>query len=68
MTKKYIIVKRSRTINTVVPWAYRGPTCADAGVTPAKVYDNKAEAETDARKLTGCNPVGFVVMEAVNAD
>jgi hypothetical protein len=64
MTTKYIIMKSSRAFdNPTAPWAYRGPTCADAGVEPGKVYDNKAEAEIDAQKLTNCNPVGFVVLE-----
>ena len=71
MPTKYIIMKSSRAFDGVEPWAawaYRGPTCADAGVTPGKVYDDKTEAENDAKKLTQHNPVGFVVLEMKNAN
>lgn len=66
---KYIIMKLSRAFEKpTAEWAYRGPTCAEAGVTPGRVYDDKIEAESDAKKLTRHNPVGFVVLEMNNAD
>lgn len=64
MAPKYIIMKSSRAFDgATAPWAYRGPTCGQAGVELGKIYDDKNEAETDAAKLTNCNPVGFVVLK-----
>lgn len=69
MPTKYIIMKSSRAFEgATAPWAYRGPTCAAAGVTPGQVYTDKTEAETDAARLTKYNPVGFVVLELKDAD
>lgn len=69
MPTKYIIMKSSRAFEgATAPWAYRGPTCAAAGVTPGHVYDDKTEALYDAARLTQYNPVGFVVLELKDAD
>lgn len=66
---KYIIMKSSRAFDSpTAEWAYRGPTCVSAGVPMGQIYDNKADAEADAKKLTEHNPVGFVVLEMKNAD
>lgn len=60
---QFIIMKSTRAFDAPTPeWAYRGPTCAAAGVEPGKVYDRFEAAEADAKKLTEHNPVGFVVL------
>jgi hypothetical protein len=51
----YIIRKKSRSGFS----PYTGPTCKLAKVKPGKSYDNKKDAEKDARKLSDWNPVGF---------
>jgi hypothetical protein len=69
MPTKYIIMKSSRAFEgATAPWAYRGPTCTDAGVELGKIYNSKEEAQIDADKLTKHNPVGFVVLEMKNDD
>lgn len=69
MPTKYIIMKSSRAFEgATAPWAYRGPTCNAAGVTPGQIYENKVDAETDAARLTKYNPAGFVVLELKDAD
>lgn len=57
----YFITKASR----LGDHPYYGPTCEAAGVEPAKWYESREEAEKDAAKLSACNPVGFVVKEAI---
>ena len=42
---------------------YAGPTCAQAGVTPGKIYDTEQEAQIDADLLSFFNPIGFYVTE-----
>lgn len=60
---QFIIMKSTRVDPDPTPEsAYRGPTCAGAGVEPGKVYDSFAAAEADAKKLTAHNSVGFVVL------
>jgi hypothetical protein len=60
----YIIKKSSRLSDNITENdGYCGPTCDKAGVEPGKIYYDKAEAESDAIKLTNKNPVGFVVCE-----
>ena len=59
----FIIMKSSRAFdNPTAPWAYRGPTCSDAGVEPGKVYEDRESAQIDADKLSEYNPVGFTVV------
>ena len=54
----YVIHKTSRMPGAV---SYNGPTCKTAGVIGGRVYNNIEEATRDARKLSECNPVGFIV-------
>lgn len=56
----YCIMKSSR--NTDNPHPYTGAACDGAGVPPGKVYDDEAEAQRDAMRLTRENPVGFTVV------
>ena len=56
----FVITKWSRTPSRV---SYNGPACQAAGVIGGRVYDDRAEAEADAKKLTEANPIGFVVSE-----
>lgn len=69
LNKNYIIMKSSRAFSGAgAIWAYKGPTCIDAGVKPGKVYHSIEEANNDAEKLTKHNPVGFVVLELVKTN
>lgn len=58
---KYIIYKHSRYY--LGGPGYTGPTCNTAEVVPGKIYNTRKAAEKDAKKLSGCNPVGFDVLE-----
>ncbi len=55
---RWVIHKWSRSPHTV---SYNGPSCQHAGVIGGRVYDDKEEAEVDAKKLSQVNPVGFCV-------
>ena len=59
----YIIRKSSRTHDP-----YQGPSCDLAGVPACKVYDNYAEALSDAERLLVVNPIGFIVEKINDAD
>lgn len=54
----FIITKKSRDSNT----PYSGISCQVAGIVPAQIYEDKADAERDAALLTEVNSVGFRVM------
>lgn len=61
----YVISKSSRMPIAI---SYNGPACHVAGVTGGRVYENRLEAEADAKKLTEANPVGFFVSEVPAAE
>ena len=46
---------------------YAGPSCALAGVEPARRYASLAEAEADRINLNAVNPVGFMVVRFKSA-
>jgi len=58
---QYIIHKSSRYYTTGN--GYSGVTCDNANIEPGKIYDSLPEAEGAARKMSKCNPVGFVTAE-----
>lgn len=66
LPEQYIIMKASR-----VPAnpdartfdAYSGPSCADAGIEPRKVYDSPEAAQADIEKLNRANGVGWSVWQ-----
>jgi len=62
---QWIIQKKTRSrANPTKLNAYSNPdTCAQAGVTPGRVYTDKKKAEADAKKLSKANPVGFEVTQ-----
>ncbi len=67
---RFIILKASRVPPTPLVReidGYGGPTCADAGVDPGRVYLSRADAERDAKALSEVNPVGFRVLEVGKA-
>ena len=56
----FVIANWSRSPQAV---SYNGPACAAAGVIGGQVYQDRAEAESDARRLSDVNPVKFLVYE-----
>lgn len=53
---------KSTRANPTAPVPYQGPTCKIAGVTPARIYDERELAQADADRLSQCNGAGFVVL------
>lgn len=58
----YIIRKKWRTGG-----GYTGPCCELAGVSPGRVYDNRADADADCAKLNAVSPM-FEVVTAPQRD
>lgn len=56
----FVLRKKSRWERNIHP--YQGWSCAMAGITPGQIYTDENLAETDARKLSKVNPVGFDVV------